>query len=630
MSNPTNHTAPELTAGQMLGRYELLMHIAKGGMGNVWAARLKGTRGFRKLVAIKTILRTLEHEGLEQMLSQEAVLASQIHHPNVAETLELGEQDGTLYLVMEFVCGESLRFIQREAHAQGASIPLPFCINVIGQVCRGLAAAHDLRDKNGERVGLIHRDISPLNVMITDAGTVKIVDFGVATTATANTDTPGEIKGKIAYLAPEQLRGEDQDARVDVFATGILLYLLSVGIHPFRAASDSATMARILSSTAAAPPSALIEDYPEALEQIVLRAVHKDRQQRFQSITELLEALENAFPSAFGPKADEATAHYLVQLMKERLSERKMTLRMAEDLAERSSARHSEHSLNAVTTTASTAPLTQSHRPTQRAGVALLGLGGGVLASLGGAALVGVLYLRGAPPAPLRSEGTLNARAIPAAAAIAIAAPPPPRNEAMRAAAESAAEKPAAANTLPAPTSVDRAKHSRRAHSQTEEAVELVAQAPSEPVSATTTGDLQLHSEPDAALAVAPARTNELAVIAPTPVAPAVPAPARPAKPRLLSSRLGQNQLLTNPASEAARVRLPAGLDRSGETFSALVNICVGPSGNVSNVTILRSAGPALDPQIPAALSHWRYRPLLERGTPTPFCYVLKYEIGTR
>src|SRR5206468_2075283 len=125
------------------------------------------------------------------------------------------------------VSGESLRFILREAHAHGG-MPLSVAINLIGQVCRGLAAAHDLRDENGERVGLVHRDISPPNIMITDAGTVKIVDFGVATTTSGGSDAPGEIKGKLSYLAPEQLRTETVDARADVFATGILLYLLTV------------------------------------------------------------------------------------------------------------------------------------------------------------------------------------------------------------------------------------------------------------------------------------------------------------------------------------------------------------------------------------------------------------------
>src|SRR4051812_43305523 len=289
VSKRTDDRDEELTAGQMLGRYELLMPIAKGGMGDVWAARLNGSRGFRKLVAIKTILRSLEHADQEQMLFQEAVLASQIHHPNVAETLELGEHEGTLYLVMELVSGESLRFILHEAQALGG-LPLSVSINLIGQICRGLAAAHDLRDKDGERVGLVHRDISPPNIMITEAGTVKIVDFGVATTSSSGGDGAGEIKGKISYLAPEQLRGVALDARVDVFATGILLYLLTVGRHPFRAASDSSTLMRILSKEPATTPSVLVEDYPDALEQIVMRALHKDRQERFQSILAMLEA----------------------------------------------------------------------------------------------------------------------------------------------------------------------------------------------------------------------------------------------------------------------------------------------------------------------------------------------------
>src|SRR5688500_8874827 len=271
----------------MLGRYELLVPIATGGMGTVWAARLKGTRGFRKLLAIKTILRSFENADSEQMLLREATLASQVHHPNVAETLELGEQDGILYLVMELVSGESLSFILREAQRLGG-VPLPIAVNLIGQVCRGLQAAHELCDENGQRIGLIHRDISPPNVLVTDSGTVKIVDFGVATTTSSATFGSGEIKGKISYLAPEQLRGEPLDERVDVFTTGILLYLLTVGQHPFRASSEAATVGRILSDMPAAPPSSHVEDYPEALEAVVLRALDKRRDQRFDSALALL------------------------------------------------------------------------------------------------------------------------------------------------------------------------------------------------------------------------------------------------------------------------------------------------------------------------------------------------------
>ena len=638
MSSKTNDRDEELSAGQMLGRYELLMPIAKGGMGNVWAARLKGTRGFRKLVAIKTILRTLEHAELEQMLFQEAVLASQIHHPNVAETLELGEHEGTLYLVMELVSGESLRFILREGHAHGG-IPLSVCINLIGQVCRGLAAAHDLRDQNGERVGLVHRDISPPNVMITDAGTVKIVDFGVATTSSSG-DAPGELKGKVSYFAPEQLRGEALDARVDVFATGILLYLLTVGSHPFRAASESSTIARILSKAPATTPSVLVEDYPDALEQIVMRALHKDREQRFQSVVALLEALENAFPSAFGPRADETAALYLQRLMKDRLLERKTTLRMAEELAERSSPTHSAYSLPAVSlpvvsSTPSAAPLAKSHRG------AWLGLGG-LLTGLGAAALAGTLYLQGLRPGALHGADSLVPREAPVAAATGIVTVPslPAQSAVSQASAVIPPIATASAALVPSAPRTKRAS----SHSGHDDAAEPAVEAALADRLTPTSGLLaEAHSESESTLPQSRPRTDEPdtshslqalappAAVAPLPSAVA-PAPVKVAQvsPRLLSSRLGQSQLLTNPASEASRVHLPAGLERMGETFSAVVNICVTATGSVSKVNILRSAGPALDPQIASALSRWRYRPLLEEGQPTPFCYALNYEIGAR
>jgi len=634
VSNKSNDQDEELTAGQMLGRYELLMPIAKGGMGAVWAARLKGSRGFRKLYALKTILRSLEHANQEQMLFQEAVLASQIHHPNVAETLELGEHEGTLYLVMELVCGESLRFILREAQALGG-MPRDVSINVIGQVCRGLAAAHDLRDKNGERVGLVHRDISPPNIMITEAGTVKIVDFGVATTSSSGGDVAGEIKGKISYLAPEQLRGEAVDARADVFATGILLYLLTVGRHPFRASSDPGTIARILSKTPACTPSASIEDYPDALEQIVMCALHKDRRERFQSITAMLDALENAFPSAFGPRADEASALYLVRLMKERISERKATLRMAEELAERSTARHSEHSLPVVTTSAASFSKASSS--------ALLGLGG-LFTGLGAAALAGTLYLQGLRPAALRNVEALVPREPAAAATTAPSMASPVLGR--LGAADTGVAATALSSTRLVVTGMPRPKRASLERSGKDQPTDkdqpgaLAAESPvTQPLPPTPAPTALPESPTDAqaARSDSPPHADEaktsilLQALAPAPaVAPAPLVNAAPVAPRLLSSRVGQGQLLTNPASAASRVRLPVGLDRMGQSFNAVVKICVTAEGSVSAVNVLRSAGPVLDRQIPGALAHWRYRPLLEGGKATPFCYVLNYEISAR
>jgi len=608
----------------MLGRYELLMPIAKGGMGNVWAARLKGTRGFRKLVAIKTVLRTLENAQLEQMLFQEAMLASQIHHPNVAETFELGEHEGTLYLVMELVAGESLRFILREAQAHGG-LPLVVSVNLVGQVCRGLAAAHDLRDENGQRVGLVHRDISPPNVLVTDTGTVKIVDFGVATTASSVTYGSGEIKGKISYLAPEQLRGEPLDARVDVFATGILLYLLTVGRHPFRCASESATISRILSDAPAAAPSAFVEDYPEALEQVVMRALDKRRETRFATITELLEALENAYPSAFGPRVEEMVIGYVKKLTKDRLQERRNTLRLAEEWAETSSSRHSVSSLPAIAAPPSPAP--QSTR------AALFGFGG-VLAGVVVAAAFATVYFRvpermqrAAAIAPMPVAIPITTRevgpAAPSAASHAADLEPtttPTRGAPAETPTPSSESVTAGKSNVP-----ERSKASAadRADDEPEKSAE-----PSEPLASADAA----ATDPDQSTSV-PASSTDTAVPAPpvTSSPPSLPVQAAAirtqaaAGPRLLASKVGHRQLLTNPRSKP--VRLPSALQQSGQAFTATVNICVAATGDVAKVSILRSAGPALDPQIVELLSRWKYRPLLEGGRATPFCYPMNYQV---
>jgi serine/threonine-protein kinase len=596
----------------MLGRYELLMPIAKGGMGNVWAARLKGTRGFRKLFAIKTILRTLENAQLQQMLFQEAVLASQIHHPNVAETLELGEHEGTLYLVMELVSGESLRFILREAQTRGG-VPLAVSINLIGQVCRGLAAAHDLRDENGQRVGLIHRDISPPNVLVTETGTVKIIDFGVATTASNATYGSGEIKGKISYLAPEQLRGEPLDARVDVFATGILLYLLTVNRHPFRCDSESSTIARILSTAPAAAPSAFAEDYPDSVEQVVMRALNKDRDERFASTTELLKALESAYPPAFGPGADESVAAYVQQLLESRLQERRATLRLAEDWAETSSSRHSVGALLAVSHSGAPAP--SSSR------AAWVGLGG-LLTGLAVAAAAVTMYLRLPVSTPVPSSALVGPTEAPPSG-IAVAA----RRASARLAARVAStdEEDTSIARVASTAGIARPHRTAADREQPQELVEEAVQDDQEERSA----DASAQAEAEAP--AGPPSSNPIVEPPPStgPLANgfALPAPAS-AGPRLLASKVGQRQLLTNPSSNA--VRVPAVLQRSGQTFSASVNICVTATGHVSKVSILRSASPALDPQISKMVSGWRYRPLLEAGKPTPFCYPLNYDIDPR
>lgn len=334
-----SHPPPQidLRAGSTLGRYELLLPIAKGGMAQVWAARLRGSRGFQKVVAIKTVLPdVMDNTRMERMFLEEAQLASQIHHPNVVGTLELGEHEGTLYLVMEWVDGEPLNQVMAKAAGSGG-LPLPIAVNLIGQACQGLYAAHELRDDAGALVGLVHRDVSPQNLLISFSGTAKLVDFGIAkaTARSAGLTEAGEVKGKFAFMAPEQVRGHAVDARTDLFALGILLYSITTGKHPFRGAHPGETLQNICSDRAPTPPSAFLSDYPAALEAVVMKSLAKAPEQRFSSGNELLSALEDAMPGPLEASFEVEVSRYLKELFGARASERRAAIRVAQEQADR-------------------------------------------------------------------------------------------------------------------------------------------------------------------------------------------------------------------------------------------------------------------------------------------------------
>lgn len=320
-----------IAPGHVLGRYELLMPIAAGGMAMVWAARLKGTRGFQKIVAVKTMLPKLSEDvQFEQMFLDEASLASQVRHPHVVEILDLGEQEGVLFLVMEWIDGVPLNQLMKAAKSAGG-MPLPIAVRVVMQTLAGLHAAHELRDPKGQLVGLVHRDVSPQNILVTYDGVTKVVDFGVAkATAIGEGATgQGQIKGKVGYMAPEQIEGEPIDRRADLFAVGIVLYALTTGKHPFRRESDAATMYNICSPQQVLPPSKFIPDYPPALERVLLKALAKIPADRYQTANELLRDLDQVLPPDERAKTDEDVAQFVRKLVGDRLDERRGTLHNA-------------------------------------------------------------------------------------------------------------------------------------------------------------------------------------------------------------------------------------------------------------------------------------------------------------
>lgn len=269
-------------------------------MASVWAARVQGARGFEKIFAVKTMLPGLsEDPNAERMFLDEARIASRIRHPNVVEIQDLGEQDGLLYLVMEWVDGAPLATIIREA-ARTNGIPLHISVKIVLDACAGLHAAHELKDENGQMLQVVHRDVSPQNILVDESGVVKIVDFGVAKALgrmSAET-ADGQIRGKLYFLAPEQVLQKPVDRRTDLFALGTILYQLTTGHHPFRSDNAGATMNNILRRRLPKPTKLVEQGYPQALEDIVMRALDREPEFRFQTAADMLKALDAVFVGA--------------------------------------------------------------------------------------------------------------------------------------------------------------------------------------------------------------------------------------------------------------------------------------------------------------------------------------------
>ncbi|HET6281318.1 MAG TPA: serine/threonine-protein kinase, partial [Polyangia bacterium] len=266
--------------GMRLGRYELLEQLAVGGMAEIFLARAVGIEGFEKLVVCKCILsQRASDDDFVNMFIDEARLAAQLHHPNVAHVFDIGREGDLHFFAMEYVHGADVHEIQQAARGKGG-VPLEQALAITIGAAAGLHYAHEKTDGNGQPLGIVHRDVSPSNVLVSFDGGVKVVDFGIAkaTSQWARTRT-GSIKGKIACMSPEQCRGEALDRRSDVFAVGILLYELTTGVRPFQADSDYAIIRRIVDEDAA-PPSSHRPGYSAKLEGIVMRALRRNPNDR--------------------------------------------------------------------------------------------------------------------------------------------------------------------------------------------------------------------------------------------------------------------------------------------------------------------------------------------------------------
>jgi len=325
--------AAGLEAGAILDRYELLCAIARGGMAHVWLARLKGKRGFQKLVAIKTILpeHALE-QRFQRMFLDEAQIASGIDHPNVAKIVELGEWRDYLYLVMEYVDGDSLSRLRRTVEKRGLKIPTPLILRMLSDACAGLHAAHELTGPDGSLLNVVHRDVSPQNILIPANGSAKLIDFGVAKARDRLGDetSAGHTKGKSRYMPPEQALASPIDRRADVFAIGAMAYEIFAGSTPYDGPTDIARLhALITGEDVKSVPNA---PHP-AIEKLILNALARDPQKRTSSAAEVRTAIEDAMVKMRVRASVEDVAAFVKEHTAKRIAERTRIVKLALDAA---------------------------------------------------------------------------------------------------------------------------------------------------------------------------------------------------------------------------------------------------------------------------------------------------------
>ncbi len=391
-----------------IGRYTVFSELASGGQASVHLGRFTGPAGFSRAVAIKRIRSDLaKDERARAMMLDEARLASRVQHPNVVQTLDVVWNDGELVLVMELVQGESLVRLLR---ASGGVIPAPVVVSIVSQALRGLHAAHRATDADGRPLGLIHRDLSPQNVIVDVHGVAKVLDFGVAKArgrSQEDTDV-GTLKGKLSYMAPEQIHGES-DQRSDLWAMGVVLWECLAGAKLFVGESDGAVVGKLLSMPI---PSLATKGLDPQLEAVVTKALARDLPQRFTSAEEMADALDRC-----GAASTSQVAKWVMETASEAIERTKQRVRELESDPQLAQALPAP-SGRPVRTERSREPLEPSRSSWPVVGAVL----GAVVLLV---AVGGVWWTRGAAsaPAPPVDQGSVVAE--PAAPLVPPSEPPP-------------------------------------------------------------------------------------------------------------------------------------------------------------------------------------------------------------
>ena len=316
-----------------LGRYRVVDEIGVGGMASVHLARVDGPGGFQKWIAIKRIHPHLvEDDQFVDMFLDEARIAAGINHANVAQVFDLGKDDNTYWIAMEYLHGEPLREIMRRAEEVRTTVPPHIAARICADAAEGLHAAHELRGRNGQLLNLVHRDVTPHNLFVTYDGYTKVVDFGIAKVIDRLASTrAGTLKGKLAYMSPEQVRGHEVDRRTDIFALGVVLWELTTNERLFRMETDLDTLEKVQACVVPLP-STRVPGYPRELEQVVMTALAPRPEQRFQTSRDFSRALQRYLMSAGFFVGPEDVGEYAKGLFAERVQKREKYLEWAAEV----------------------------------------------------------------------------------------------------------------------------------------------------------------------------------------------------------------------------------------------------------------------------------------------------------
>lgn len=350
---------------ERVGRYRLLGEIARGGMATVHFARLAAAHGFEKWVAVKLMHDHMsQDETFVRMFHDEARIVSQLNHPNICQVVDFGDDDGRLYLVMEYLHGETLSSVVRAAWRGGNRLPLWFCARIIADAARGLHAAHELKGRDGKTVGLVHRDVSPQNIMVLYDGVGKLMDFGVVRAEGRLTETAaGTLKGKFAYMAPEELRGGESDKRADIWALGVMLWEITCGQRLFRAKGEGQTAVLVLQSDIPDPRS-LIDGFPDSLADIIMGCLERDQNERIGTAREVAVGLERFLLETGTLAAPEDVSEVLEEQFPGRSAERRAELQQRQARSEPPprAEEHSSTTMSRVREVSSAAPAKPDRR----------------------------------------------------------------------------------------------------------------------------------------------------------------------------------------------------------------------------------------------------------------------------